>query len=114
YQQIAHPTLYRQLCAGDPGHVERVAGTWHVAAASVRAVAADLSAGLAELSQSWCGPGAREYHQRMAQLQAWAEELADEAEAVRTGLSIMSGALATAKREAESAPAADGEWAFDG
>ena len=108
YRSVPPLVLYRQLLAGDPDHVERVAGAWDVVAGSVRGIAIDLAASLDALSGVWAGTGAQAYQERVAVLAAWARRLADDADAMRTGLTVMAGALANAQRAAEY-PAIDDE-----
>jgi uncharacterized protein YukE len=109
YRQIPPPRLYRQLLAGDPDQVERVAGAWDVVAGSVQAIATDLATSLEALNHGWAGTGAQAYRERVAVLVAWAQRLADDADAMRTGLTVMAAALTTAQRAAESPPTDDDE-----
>ncbi len=107
YRRVPPLVLYRQLLAGDPEQVERVAAAWDVVASCVRSIAEDLAADLDAMSQGWAGTGAHAYRERVAVLVAWALRLADDADAMRTGLTVMAAALTNAARTAESPPSDD-------
>lgn len=100
YRRQTHEELFRQLMAGLPAQVDSVAAGWRKAENAVGSLAAELRADLARLAPTWSGTGSREYQYRLRLVVAYAEKLAEEATAMRTGLEVMSGALADARRRA--------------
>src|SRR5262245_38966035 len=101
YRRLSHEQLFRELMAGSPAQVERVAGAWRAAGEAVGALAAELRADLTRLASTWSGLGSQEYTYRLGLVVAYAQKLAEEATAMRTGLGVMSGALTETQRLAE-------------
>lgn len=101
YRHLPHEELYEQLMAGVPRQVNTVATSWHRAGTAIESLAVELRADLKRLALTWSGTGSREYQYRLGLVVAYAEKLAAEAAAMRTGLAVMSDALADAQRRAE-------------
>jgi uncharacterized protein YukE len=101
YRQLSHDELYRMLRAGSPGQIETAAGAWKSISDTAARLAASLRRDLDLLAMSWTGPAGRAFIHRLGQMASYAQRLADEANAIRTGLSVMSAALAEAQRQAE-------------
>jgi uncharacterized protein YukE len=114
YGRIAHAELDRQLGAGSPAGVDAVADAWRSVEDTVGSLGVNLRRGLAALRASWSGAGSDEYQRRVGLIATLAEGLAKEAQAMRTGLSLMSSQLAEAQRSAEPDPGPATDWAFDG
>lgn len=100
YRRQPHEELFRQLMAGLPTQVDTVAAGWRKAENAIGSLATELRADLARLALTWTGTGSREYQYRLGLVVAYAEKLAEEATAMRTGLEVMSGSLADAQRRA--------------
>jgi uncharacterized protein YukE len=114
YQALTHDELYAQLNLGSPEQVEALAGVWRTIEDTIVSLAASLRRDLAVLPSTWTGPASDEYQRRVSAVVTWAESQADQAAAIRTGLTLMAGSLADAQRQAEPGPGATTEWAFDG
>jgi uncharacterized protein YukE len=114
YVAVEHAQLYRELMAGAPAQVDSLVDTWHTAAETLRATAANLRTDLATLRDSWAGESSNAFQSRAALVAAWAEELADEAVAMQTGMSAMSAALTHAQGHGGPAPDRTTAWDHDG
>jgi hypothetical protein len=101
YRRLSHADLYRQLRAGSPTEVEALAAVWRRTEDALRALATALRTDLDALSRTWIGTGSNEYQRRLGLVATWTGALIDEAVAIRTGLSLMSGMLADAQSRAE-------------
>jgi WXG100 family type VII secretion target len=101
YRHLSHDELYRMLRAGSPGRIDAVAATWKSISDTAAKLAANLRRDLDSLALSWTGPAGRAFVDRFGQVASYAQRLADESNAIRTGLSVMSAALAEAQRQAE-------------
>jgi hypothetical protein len=115
YRGVPHHWLYQQLMAGEPDHTDRVSDTWSSAGQMLVAAGAQLTADLAALAPFWGGEPGAEFQRRLGLVAAFANDLAAQAVAVHTGLSLMSGMLAIAQREARTAPPEEAaEWDNNG
>ncbi|MFY1691716.1 WXG100 family type VII secretion target [Plantactinospora sp. WMMB782] len=102
YRQQSHEELYRLLMAGVPAQVDGIADTWHTVESRIGAIATGLHEDLARVLPGWTGPGSREFQYRLGLIISFAGRLAEEAAAMRGGLTVMSGSLAEAQRQAEA------------
>lgn len=114
YRPLSHEELYRLLHAGSPAQVDAVADNWRTIEDMIGALTPGLRRDLATLGRSWTGVGAREFQRRIGLVADFAGALADEATALRTGLSVMSGALTEAQRLAEPSQIDAPQWHLDG
>ena len=114
YRRIPHAELYRELAAGAPAQVTRLASSWRAVEDVMTTLASSLRRDLALLQASWAGAGADEYQHRLGLIATVAEQLAEEANAIRTGLGLMAGTLTEAQRAAEPEPTDGPEWTVDG
>jgi len=101
YRKLSHQELYRLLMLGSPAQVDRVADGWRAIETALDDAAARLRRDLAKMLPDWHGPGSREFQYRIGLVAAYAQKLADEAAAIRTGLAVMAAALADSQRLAE-------------
>src|SRR5688572_8252455 len=99
YRHLGHEELFRMLRAGSPVQVDSVVATWRTVEDAIGSIASTLRADLARLR--WSSSGSREFGFRLGLVVSYAQKLADEATAMRTGLVVMSGSLAQAQRRAE-------------
>lgn len=104
YLPIRHRHLLNQLNAGEADAIAATAQDWHNASNILYTLADDLTAGLVSLREHWTGEAGDAFVRRMFTVVARILELADEAAAMRTGLSMMAGMLAVAKTEADLLP----------
>lgn len=104
YRSITHPELYRMLRDGSPRQVEELATAWGSIADTINGLAMSLRQDLDRLLPHWTGHASQEFHDRLGLVAQFAQVLADEASAIRTGLSTMANALADAQRQAEPPP----------
>ncbi|MEN3608746.1 hypothetical protein AAH979_04290 [Plantactinospora sp. ZYX-F-223] len=102
YRQQTHEELYRLLMAGLPAQVDSIADTWHTVEGTVGSIATGLHEDLTRMLPTWTGPGSREFQYRLGLIISFAGKLAEEAAAMRSGLTVMSGSLAEAQRQAEA------------
>ncbi|MDW5327936.1 hypothetical protein [Plantactinospora sp. KLBMP9567] len=102
YRQQSHEELYRLLMAGLPAQVDSIADTWHTVEGTVGSVATGLHEDLTRLLPTWTGPGSREFQYRLGLIISFAGRLAEEAAAMRSGLTVMSGSLAGVQRQVEA------------
>ncbi len=114
YRKLSHDELYRMLRAGSPTQVDVVADTWQTVESSLAAVVTALRRDLAALSAFWVGKGSREFQYRVGLIATYAQTLASEAAALHTGMSVMSGTLAQAQRQAEPGQGEPTEWGIGG
>ncbi|MEO3922473.1 hypothetical protein ABGB07_01105 [Micromonosporaceae bacterium B7E4] len=102
YRQQTHEELYRLLMAGLPAQVDSIADTWHTVEGTIGSIATGLHDDLTRMLPTWTGPGSREFQYRLGLIISFAGKLAEEAAAMRSGLTVMSGSLAEAQRQAEA------------
>lgn len=102
YRQQTHEELFRLLMAGLPAQVDTIADTWHTVEAILGTLATALHDDFARVVPTWTGTGSREFQYRLGLITAFAQKLAEEAAAIRSGLTVMSGSLTDAQRRAES------------
>jgi uncharacterized protein YukE len=113
YSAVQHEQLYRELMAGTPSQVNSLADVWHTTAETLRTAAAQLRTDLASLGTAWAGHSATAFQTRAARVAAWAEELANEATTMQTGLSAMSAALTYAQGHGVPVPSGNAAWDHD-
>ncbi|MFY1670179.1 hypothetical protein ACN27G_09495 [Plantactinospora sp. WMMB334] len=101
YRQQTHEELYRLLMAGLPAQVDGIADAWHSVEEILGGIATGLHDDLTRMLATWTGPGSREFHYRVGLIVSYAAKLAEEAAAMRTGLTVMAGALGEAQRQVE-------------
>ena len=114
YRRLSHTELYRQLAAGSPTEVTRLAASWRAVENAMSSFAAALRRDLAALRPHWEGTGGQEYQYRVGLIATVAEQLAEEATAIRTGLTLMATTLADAQRRAEPDHSDTPEWTVTG
>ncbi|MFD0967928.1 WXG100 family type VII secretion target [Plantactinospora endophytica] len=102
YRQQTHEELYRLLMEGKPAQVDGIADTWHAVEGRLGAIATGLHEDLSRILPEWTGPGSRDFQYRLGLIISYAGKLAEEAAALRTGLTVMSGSLAEAQRQVEA------------
>jgi hypothetical protein len=102
YKHLSHQELYRMLQAGSSPQVDTISDTWASVGDTVSALAATLQNDLKRLLPDWTSQGSREFHYRVELIVRYAQTLADEASAMRTGLTIMASSLRETQRRAES------------
>ena len=111
YKHLSHQELYRTLQAGSANQVDTVADTWASIGDTVSAISATLQQDLKRLLPDWTSQGSREFHYRLDLIARYAQTLADEASAMRTGLTVMASSLRETQRRAEP-PSAGHDAAF--
>lgn len=114
YRKLRHDDLYRMLQDGSPRQLNSLADTWRGIEGAIESLATTLRRDLALLLPYWTGAGSREFQYRLGLIADYAAALADEAVALRTGLSVMSDGLTKAQRLAEPGQEESPEWAFTG
>jgi hypothetical protein len=114
YRKLRHDDLYRMLQDGSPRQLNSLADTWRGVEGAIESLATTLRRDLALLLPYWSGAGSREFQYRLGLIADYAAALADEAVALRTGLSVMSDALTKAQRLAEPGQEESPEWASTG
>jgi uncharacterized protein YukE len=107
YQGLSHQQLYDMLMAGRPQEVDTLAASWASVRDSVNGLAGALEADLTSLSHAWEGPAFDEFHRRVSSVSTFATTLGGEFDAVRSGLTLLSGPLREAQQQAESPAATD-------
>jgi hypothetical protein len=102
YKHLSHQELYRSVQSGSSHQVDSMADSWASTGDTIGAIAATLQADLKRLLPDWTSQGSREFHYRLELIVRYAQSIADEASAMRTGLTIMASSLRDAQRRAES------------
>ncbi len=102
YAAIDHATLFRMVQSGDPEQVESLAARWSQARDTIIEISAALEADLRSLGGGWQGAAGDEYQRRIATVVEFVTQLNREFTSMSTGLQLMAGPLAEAKRKAES------------
>ncbi|HZM84591.1 MAG TPA: hypothetical protein VFC19_53400 [Candidatus Limnocylindrales bacterium] len=102
YKHLSHQELYRMLRAGMPRQVDGVGDGWATVASTLSGLADSLRQDMDRLLNGFAGSASNEVMEGLSALAQRAKTLAEEATAMRTGLTAMSQALALAKRQAEA------------
>ncbi|MGK5738002.1 WXG100 family type VII secretion target [Micromonospora sp. URMC 103] len=102
YQGQSHQTLYDAVMAGKPGQIDGVAAQWSALKGIVDALGRDLSGDLEKLSHTWVGSASQEFQRRLTLIVDYAGTLGEGMADVTSALTMMSGQLRTAQKQAES------------
>ncbi|MEV6349559.1 hypothetical protein [Actinoplanes sp. NPDC051851] len=101
YRTRSHEELYTELMAGKPSQINGMVPTWKSAEGSAQSVSDSLTKDLERLLPTWNSSAGREFQRRLGLIATFAGKLADEFNAVHTGLTTMAAALETAQSKAE-------------
>ncbi|MGC4804358.1 WXG100 family type VII secretion target [Micromonospora sp. DT233] len=102
YQPVSHEQLYQGVQAGRPEQIDTLAAEWSSLKDTVDELGRALRKDLSALRQSWVSDAGDEFQQRVSLVVQYSGSLAKGMGAVHQGLSLMSGPLRSAKKEAES------------
>lgn len=107
YEGLSHEELWKQLKAGDPNQIDTLAAAWKSLHDTADGLATSLNQDLAKLSAGWSSPSGTEYQRRLGLVSSFSSNLATEFTGIQQGLTLMSGPLRTAQKQAEDPAAAD-------
>ena len=99
YAGVSHRDLWNQLQAGDPGQIDRLAVSWKAIGDTARTLSSTVNTDLGNLD--WDSAAGREFQRRLSVLSSYSTDLANDHDAVHTGLTQMSQSLRTAKGNAD-------------
>ncbi|MFC0507730.1 WXG100 family type VII secretion target [Micromonospora costi] len=102
YQGASHQELYDAVMAGKPGQIDGVAAQWSALKGIVDALGRDLSGDLEKLAHTWTGSAGQEFQRRLTLIVDYAGTLGEGMADVKQALTMMSGQLRTAQKQAES------------
>jgi uncharacterized protein YukE len=107
YQAVSHEDLWRQLKAGNPEQVDKLAAVWKSLHDTAHSLATSLDQDLGRLTAGWASSSGTEYQRRLHLITSYSETMAEEFTSLQRGLSLMSGPLRTAQKHAEDPAATD-------
>ncbi|GLY22023.1 WXG100 family type VII secretion target [Micromonospora sp. NBRC 101691] len=102
YQPVSHEQLYQGVQAGDAEQIDTLAAAWSSMKDTVDGLGRALREDLDALDRTWTGDAGDEFQRRVGLVVQYSTSLAGGMSSVHEGLSLMSGPLRTAQREAES------------
>jgi hypothetical protein len=107
YQSYSHEELWKDLKAGDPNQVDTLAAAWKSLHDTASGLATSLNQDLAKLTAGWSSSSGTEYQRRVGLIGSFSSAMAGEFDSLYRGLSLMSGPLRTAQKQAEDPAATD-------
>ncbi|BCL15714.1 WXG100 family type VII secretion target [Micromonospora sagamiensis] len=102
YQPVSHEQLYQGVQAGDAEQIDTLATAWSSMKDTVDGLGRALREDLDALDRTWSGDAGDEFQRRVGLVVQYSTKLASGMGSVHEGLSLMSGPLRTAQRQAES------------
>ncbi|MEU4569649.1 hypothetical protein [Micromonospora sp. NPDC023956] len=102
YQPVSHEQLYQGVQAGDAEQIDTLAAAWSSMKDTVDGLGRALREDLDALDRLWTGDAGDEFQRRVGLVVQYSTGLASGMGSVHEGLSLMSGPLRTAQRQAES------------
>ncbi|MFI6821765.1 WXG100 family type VII secretion target [Micromonospora sp. NPDC050187] len=102
YQPVSHEQLYQGVQAGDAEQIDTLATAWSSMKDTVDGLGRALREDLDALDRTWTGDAGDEFQRRVGLVVQYSTSLATGMGSVHEGLSLMSGPLRAAQRQAES------------
>lgn len=102
YQPVSHEQLYQGVQAGNAEQVDTLAAAWSSMKDTVDGLGRALRKDLDALERSWAGDAGDEFQRRVGLVVQYSTSLASGMGSVHEGLSLMSGPLRSAQKQAES------------
>ncbi|SCL35732.1 hypothetical protein GA0074692_4168 [Micromonospora pallida] len=102
YEPVSHEQLYQGVQAGNAEQIDTLATAWSSMKDTVDGLGRSLRADLDALDRTWVGDAGDEFQRRVNLVVQYSSSLSGGMGSVHEGLSLMSGPLRTAQRQAES------------